>query len=85
MSPPTNSGAQIRHARESGHPEPPLVRDGRDRPLQSLLRDKEGGQRFRVAPPRESGDHASLPGMTNELCNEIQRYPPCRGWKSGRD
>jgi hypothetical protein len=26
----------------SGNPEPPLVRDGRDRPLQSLLRDKEG-------------------------------------------
>ena len=26
---------------------------------------------FRVAPPRESGDHAGLPGMTIELCNEL--------------
>src|SRR6266550_6696169 len=28
---------------------------------------------FRVAPPRESGDHASLPGMTIESCNELLR------------
>jgi pyruvate/2-oxoglutarate/acetoin dehydrogenase E1 component len=29
---------------------------------------------FRLAPPRESGDHAGLAGMTIELPNEVLKY-----------
>jgi len=37
-----------------------------------LLRGRQrGGRGFQVAPPRESGDHAGLPEMTIELCNEL--------------
>jgi hypothetical protein len=56
------SRVRFRHSRESGNPEPPLYL-----PL-SKGGDKEGVD-IRVALAI-----ASLPGMTVELCNELQKH-----------